>query len=458
MSSQGSNVRPLPPSPSWRSVLHPNRHLGRSVQYNRREASSQRQQGVGGLRMVHNESNDTEASVRWSSLLAPSGSGSNLHFPRSSARDDSFLFSAASQESSDRALRTGSRSHHYDTTSLSTGSLVRSHHRQPPPFLTIALVKLTEVLPAYSDLLAAGPSYTNAARACSVLDGVIATASPSSSPVVGKTGPRHHPQYPIPPHQQRPTSPLSFSYWLSTKPSALASNSNSTSSSSAMALEGEWETLVSPFLLLASAEAMTADLEHWRAVTSSSSGNKSPDDVANIVPVSPAVSLTGLYQRVNQDFALMQDVLCEPFLRSPHESAAPVPMSATQQLHSQSAVVLASAIKLLSIAVNVRCQLVDLQVSLFGIGCITSNPSTTDETNDNSMERPTLTEAALAVTLFLQTIETAQGDIEHIDQPGAEQGVTEQWPLVGPILTNLVKELQAWKYCIETIAALERCR
>lgn len=225
-----------------------------------------------------------------------------------------------------------------------------------------------------------------------------------------------------------------------------------------MALEGEWGTLVSPFLLLASAEAMTADLEHWRAAgTSSVSGTKSPD-ATNIAAVSPAISLTGLYQRINQDLARMQDVLCEPFLRSPSESATTVPTSATQHLHSRSAVVLASAIKLLAIAVNVRCQLVDLQMSLFDLGCATLHPSTSDETDGNSMERPTLAEAVLAVTLFLQTIETAQGDIEHIDQPGEEHGVTDPWPLVGPILTNLVKELRAWKYCIETISALEQCR
>jgi hypothetical protein len=224
-----------------------------------------------------------------------------------------------------------------------------------------------------------------------------------------------------------------------------------------MALEGEWETLVSPFLLLASAEAMTADLEHWRAAASSL-GTKSLDTAASIAPVSPAVSLTGLYQRINQDFARMQDVLCEPFLRSNESAAATVPTSATQQLHSRAAVALASAIKLLAVAVNVRCQLVDFQVSLFDIGCATSNPSTTDETDANSMERPTLTEAALAVTLFLQTIETAQSDMVHVDQQGEEQGVEEPWPLVGPILTNLVKELRSWKYCIETIAALEQCR
>ena len=316
-----------------------------------------------------------------------------------------------------------------------------SSSKHPPPFLTVVLMKLTKVLPEYCHHLGK-PSYTSASLACKVLDCVVATASsPSHSPKIGKES------------NHRPSSPLSLKYWMS---SSSADNKQQSPTSSAMALEGEWEMFESPFLLLAGAEVLSAGLDHLRP--SSAVNNKN----VNCTVVSTAASLTGLYQRVNQDLLRTKEVLCEPFLR-PYLAHESPPVASLQHHHAKAAACLSSAIEMLVLATNVRCQLIDLQAGLFGI--IDASTTVVSASDSDPETTPTLSEAAAAVTLFLQNIVTATSaarvEAKTEGDKSSSEG-TKETPepcsSVEPIISNMIQELKAWKYCFETCAALERCQ
>lgn len=173
------------------------------------------------------------------------------------------------------------------------------------PFLTLALLKLVQVLPDFLEDLAT-PTPSSVAKACALMESM---ATPrSSGPLLRKTespastpSPRRYLTEPRSPLFQpleliqrmlSSTSPAS-----SRSPSPFSSPSESPSSSvsapcspSAMALEKEWERLVAaPFWLLAAAELLTADC------------CRDP-------------SLIGLYQRCTQDLFRLQHLLCEPVL------------------------------------------------------------------------------------------------------------------------------------------------
>jgi hypothetical protein len=330
-------------------------------------------------------------------------------------------------------------------------SVAASSPKHPPPFLTVALMKLTKALPKYCKLLAE-PSFSKASLACEVLDCVVATASPAHSPKGGKTSASSHPVV--------PSSPLTLQYWMSSSSSTSADKKQSPTSS-AMALEGEWENFVSPFLLLAGAQVLSAGLEHLRTPTKAKKDKTSTTTSS----LSPAASLTGLYQRVNQDLLRTQEVLCEPFLRPSsvnQQQLSPPSVTNVQHHYAEAAASLASSIQLLVIAVNVRCQLVDLQAALYGVG-----GGTASATAAEGDAVPSLTEAAAAVTLFLQTITTTLSTAsigtsgekkteDENDNLSERKEMTDPFA-VEPIISNLIQELKAFKYCFETCVALERC-
>lgn len=246
-----------------------------------------------------------------------------------------------------------------------------------------------------------------------------------------------------------------------------------------MALEGEWETFASPFLLLAGAEVLNAGLEHLRTpLPLPDKSNKNHTKTTGTLS-SQAASLTGLYQRVKQDLLRTQDVLCEPFLRSaadpPHASrTAPFATSANTvpHIYFQTANSLASSIQRIVLFLDVRCQLVDLQAALFHVGRgATAGAATDGIAVDKEVEAtsvPSLTEAAVAVTLFLQTVTTATANSfgtndrdlfaasNNMDDDDTKEAEPTDSLAVEPILNNLILELKAWKYCFETCVALEQ--
>lgn len=401
----------VPQSPSWRSVLHPSRHRGRSLQYRRERTSFDRDSP----RMILSDHS------KWSFMSPPT--------LLRQAGDDSLAFPP--NPLSAGALRDGISSQ---------APHPRTSMHDAAPLLTVVLLKLTAVLPKYCSHLCI-PSYANASMACEVLDCVVAAGSPS-----------HSPRGSVVLNVARPTSPLTLKYWM---PDKKLQNSPT---NAAMTLEGEWETFVSPFWLLAGAEVLSAGLEHLRLPTIPDAKKKSTLAKTIVTAVSAAASLTGLYQRINQDLLRTQEVLCEPFLRQAAGALGSHTMP--KKKHVTEAAALASSIGVLVVAINVRCQLIDLQAVLFGVGSATAM----DEDHDaETTAPPTLTEAATAVTLFLETMTIAASSARSAIKAEEETGGIDEKEkdpiklLVDPILFSLLQELKAWKYCLETCAALEKC-
>lgn len=506
----------LPPSPSWRSVLHPNRHLGRSNQYRYREepdrhdqhpnvafASSLHYNGTGGDLAVGGDTTGVGAN-QWPTLIVPLNQMSfwRRHEEQQQSHTDkspsSEVFPFGVARSNVTATATAARwsnssSVHHQTTKQSS-----------PPFLTLALVKLTEVLPIYFQHLA-NPTIANASKACAVLDGIVATASsPTNSPKRTVHQPERSKQKnqnknTKNSHERRrrmataitlannPTSPLTLQYWMSSSSSLASSKQFQQQTPTAMALESEWEALIAPFILLVAAETMAADLEHLRAAADMLPNMD--DDPKNIISITATMTMSqnepsnsatsasilgGLYQLVNRDLMHLHDILCEPFLRvsSNDKNSGTSRSGDPLHLHTEAALLLASGLKLAMEIGNVRCQLIDLQAGIFGLSkSISADPllplilNHTQDVTAIERDRPTLSEAATAVTLFIQAIEQAATVSTPDDETGLHNGSTSPTPngrckvqsLLQPMTKALIEELQAWKYCFATCAALERC-
>ena len=164
--------------------------------------------------------------------------------------------------------------------------------------------------------------------------------------------------------------------------------------------EGEWKHFVSPFLLMAAADVLAARLEHLRASN----------------------DLVEFYQRIQHDLQQVQEVLCEPFLRRSNDESSS--LSAAHN-YAEDAARLTSAIRALTIVLAVRCQWIVLQQEAM---------------RGDSFS---IVNAAIDTTLLLKSVEAL-----NEENPYAVQ----------PILLSLMQELKAWKYCLETFAALEQCQ
>jgi hypothetical protein len=218
------------------------------------------------------------------------------------------------------------------------------------------------------------------------------------------------------------------------------------SSSSAMALEGEWQTYAAPFELLAGAEVLYADMMVQE------SGKQQQSAAADA-----SIALQGLYQRIVQDLVRVEENLCTVFL----DMEA---ISAESSSFGEKALSLSLSLKTLTTLCTVRCQWLELSSGLF------VEPSSSSVTE----QQPPLllgdvadgVSAILATTLASSspsatsaTAHTPVGD-NHKDEnesPNART-MTLQTCAAHVLLEALIRELQAWKYALEAMSALERCQ
>jgi hypothetical protein len=409
-----------------------------------------------------------------------------------SSRDDTYLRLVPQLSSSSFVTRPIS-------TSTSTSSAAITFSGQPtpapPPFLTVVLMQLMQILPTFSQHLQ-HPTHTEAAQACArfeagllpVVASPLVRVPPSSSVSSSST--------------TLSSSPLSWKYWrFALDPNHHHNNNNNNSNNHpadpSAPWEREWESLVTPFLLLAGAEVLYARLEHLLDHHDPSSN--SPPTTWNVT----TRLLMELYQRIQQDLQHVQEVLCAPFLRIPSSSLLsssssslppptnpPAMLLSVQQKYMAAATNLTHSIQALSVMLSVRCQLMQLQDDLFS----DHRPPNTYEDEEEDVDddtastpvRPTLQEAATKVTMFLQTIENVRDgamedeppppptattttttiDARNVprhttqrkDDDGHDHLVDPSSFVVLPLLLHWIHELQAWKYCLETCAALEKCQ
>jgi hypothetical protein len=341
-------------------------------------------------------------------------------------------------------------------------------------------------MPDYCEALV-DPSHANAAKACAFLDSSVATASPSNSPNRNSHSPsrffhaaqharsssssrsssfrQHGPSFSAAhaansnstsTSNRMPSSPgtSKLLQWLTASNSSTPSQSSYTlggtgmpsSSSSAMALEGEWQTYAAPFELLAGAEVLYADMMVQE------SGKQQQSAAADA-----SIALQGLYQRIVQDLVRVEENLCTVFL----DMEA---ISAESSSFGEKALSLSLSLKTLTTLCTVRCQWLELSSGLF------VEPSSSSVTE----QQPPLllgdvadgVSAILATTLASSspsatsaTAHTPVGD-NHKDEnesPNART-MTLQTCAAHVLLEALIRELQAWKYALESMSALERCQ
>ena len=240
-----------------------------------------------------------------------------------------------------------------------------------PSNLTMFLLRLNENLGAYCQQLT-DPSLANAQAAAEILDSSVATASsPTRSPAGSNS-----------------SSPSSPSFFQSNK---------SKSNRPALALEGEWETYISPLLLLAGAEALYGQMEVSR--------------------------LKELYQTIQTELAIVKERLCDPWSNTGGNPEV-VQTNQSRATAFQAATSMALALDGLHTFLTVRCRMVAMQTLLF------SSPFGT----------------TLATTL-LQTCR------ELLPAPDADYGST-----VSPMFTSATQELKAWIALLEASSYLEQCR
>jgi hypothetical protein len=329
----------------------------------------------------------------------------------------------------------------------------------------MALVKLEGLMPAYCDALV-DPSHANAAKACAFLDSSVATASPSNSPKRNSQSPTrffHAAQQRAGSHNNsRSTSTSSrmsasprsskLLQWLTASDSYAPSATPSSytpggtglpsSSSSAMALEGEWQTYAAPFELLAGAEVLYADMMVQE------SGKQQPSAAA----ANASVALQGLYQRIVQDLVRVEENLCAVFFD-------------LSSSFGEKALSLSLSLKTLTTLCTVRCQWLELSSGLF-VEPASSSSSRTEQ------QPPLLlgdvaegVSAILATTIASSaastspTAHTSAGNKVETEPPNRKPKTkTLETCAAHVLLEAQIRELRAWKYALEAMSALERCR
>jgi hypothetical protein len=265
------------------------------------------------------------------------------------------------------------------------------------PVLTLALLKLEEQLSTYCRYLAE-PSLEHVAAACDLLSRTIATASPVTSSERGSPAFLGSPQNSSP---RAILSPPTRSPLRSFFGSSSSQVQSLTSSGSALALEGEWERFAMPLFLLAGAEALYASLGHAQ------------DPFV-------AAQLRGLYHRIINDANLVRETLCDPFLIDQHPEQKFAPTLA--MYYERASTVSATLNAIVSMA-QIRCRLIQFQSTLW------------------ESKKPNFGEFMSLMDTILLTV------------PSEEDSSFAQ-----PIVKTLRKEVEAWKYLMETAHSLERCR
>eukprot|EP00980_Cylindrotheca_fusiformis_P001776 scaffold405_cov132-Cylindrotheca_fusiformis.AAC.28 len=273
-----------------------------------------------------------------------------------------------------------------------------AHYQHPAsrrtPVLTMALLKLEEQLSVYCSYLAE-PSMENVAAACDLLSRTIATASPQTSSEKGS--PASFLGSPQPSSPRAGMSP-------SRSPLRLFGNSGSPlqqSSASALALEEEWERFTMPLFLLAGAEGLYASLGHAQ------------DPFV-------AAQLRGLFHRTINDITLVRETLCDPFLidQRPQEQFAPI-----LGLYYERASTVATTLHAIVSMAQIRCRMIQFQSTMW-----------------ESM-KPMFGE-------WIGLLETMRQSVPTEDESAFAE----------PIVRTFRKEVEAWKYLLETAHSLEQCR
>ena len=237
------------------------------------------------------------------------------------------------------------------------------------------LLRLDEVLPRYCELLS-DASLVHCQEAAKILDSSVATAS---------------------------LSPASSSN--SSSPNLIRQHSPP-KSEHALALEGEWETYVSPLMLLTGAEALYGQME--------------------------LRNLTNFYKTIQTDLQIVKERLCDPWLATTTTTSA----AASQQLQCgtinparlpayHAATSMALAFDSLQKFLTIKCRLVDMQMRLF----------TTQES------------FAVKIAALL--------DMCRDMLPPSNSNYGDAVTLV---FTSLIKEMKAWISLLESASHLEQCQ
>jgi hypothetical protein len=156
-----------------------------------------------------------------------------------------------------------------------------------------------------------------------------------------------------------------------------------------------------PLFLLAGAEALYASLGHAQ------------DSFV-------AAQLRGLYHRIINDVNLVRETLCDPFLIDQHPEQKFAPTLA--MYHERASTVAATLHAIVNMA-QIRCRLIQFQSTLW------------------ESKKPKFGELMRLMDTVLITV------------PSEEDSSFAQ-----PIVTAFRKEVEAWKYLMETAHSLERCR
>ena len=167
---------------------------------------------------------------------------------------------------------------------------------------------------------------------------------------------------------------------------------------SARALESEWERFVLPLFLLAGAEFIYSSLGHSCDATA-------------------AQNLSNLYEKITIEINLVREVLCDPLLASEESNHAP-----NLALYYERASSLSTSLHALAALAQIRSQLIQFQSRMWASGL------------DPDFEMQAL--------LFHELLPNLP---------------TEAASAV-PMIKELEKEVQCWKYLMKTTAALEQCR
>jgi hypothetical protein len=249
------------------------------------------------------------------------------------------------------------------------------------PFLTLALWRLAEVLPAFEKLMM-HPTHDQAIQACALLDASVATAgspsaSPANSPMLLKSSlsltekglndkntshnrsssaaatltqrsiallnmpsdknlsthssPTQRPSAGGMLRNMSPPSPI-FP-WLSRsmedfQSSSRISNADGRSRASrqqptAMILEGEWERWIAPLMLLAAAEVLYHDMYHIATASQPVSTTEASVNSNTL----HATALMALYSRIATDLSHTLNSLCNPWLSASEARDKTLPRS-----------------------------------------------------------------------------------------------------------------------------------
>jgi hypothetical protein len=293
-------------------------------------------------------------------------------------------------------------------------------NKHPPPFLTLVLMKLVEVLPDYC-LLLANPSPESVGAACELLDSTVAASSFHAPTSLSKGSPKQAIKGRIKSRVESNSSPLVLQYWLS---SSEKLKEPPIPSASAIALESEWDSWVAPLVLLAGAEMFSCGLQHLEESPKKSS-------------VSVIQSLTGLYNRISVDLLEMQQLLCDPFLRQNETRANG---SVQQEKYTELANTLAGSIQWIILVIDARSQLLETQESIFR-----------SFSGGMAEHEISMAQASKTIASLLQNLQNVTKVTPEIPEQSMKDLAAK------PLLETLVKELKMWMFCFETCASLERC-